>query len=411
MLLLASSGAAQAATINAASPARNDVAAAIAQAVDGDTVIIPAGTASWFSNITLTKGITIIGQTTTDSAAGTANDQTILIDNLDRGGGQSYFNCTTNAGKSLRITGITFSGLGGLQTIASGGAVQLHGNSDHVRVDHCHFTHLNNSVMISIYGAIFGVSDHNVMDDFVGQNFSHYVNMPNYGGADYGDGAWAESAGSGGPKFFFIEDNYIYLPSFGGGGGGGVDAFYGGKYVFRYNHIWNASTLGHSTGTSAPRGRGVRAQEVYNNDWHFSSPGLQIDGTTDGSLIFHDNTFDGELVRGPGLQVYRTFWSHGAPFYGATGDNVWDYNATESDGTHIDGHVPYLFESGTATNGTDYSITDTTKSWTTNQWTGYTVKRISDSQVGYIQSKYQQHDKHLPLFADELGTWDSISDS
>ena len=60
-------------------------------------------------NVTITKGITIRGQTTTDSDNGTANDQTILVDNLTQvPGGQGFFNCTTNSPKSLRITGITF---------------------------------------------------------------------------------------------------------------------------------------------------------------------------------------------------------------------------------------------------------------------------------------------------------------
>ena len=140
-LLFAASSAGQAATINAASPSLADVTAAIASAVDGDTVIIPAGTASWSSGITMTKGITIQGQTTTDADAGTANDQTVLVDNLVRiPGGQGFFKCTTNAGQSLRITGITFTGQGGLTTTMNNGAIQLYGTSDQVRIDHCHFT-------------------------------------------------------------------------------------------------------------------------------------------------------------------------------------------------------------------------------------------------------------------------------
>ena len=165
-LLFAICGPAQAATINAASPARSDVAAAITQAADGDTVIIPAGTASWTSKITVTKGITIQGQTTTDSADGTANDQTILIDNLVRiSGDQGFFDCTTNTGQSFRITGITFSGQGGLTTTASNGAIRFYGNSDHVRIDHCHFTGgLKHNNYIAVYGTIYGVADHIVMD-------------------------------------------------------------------------------------------------------------------------------------------------------------------------------------------------------------------------------------------------------
>jgi hypothetical protein len=238
--------------------------------------------------------------------------------------------------------------------------------------------------MTGLHATNFGVADHNVMDDFTGQNFSFYINFPNYGGYTWGDGAFAEVAGFGGPKFFFIEDNYIYFTSWGGGGGGSLDAFYGGKYVFRHNRMFNATTLGHSTGHSHPRGRGVRAQEIYNNEWHMDNPGT-IDGTTGGSMVTHDNSFYGALQKGFGLAVYRAFWSFGAPFYGADGNNAWDYNATEADGTHVDGHSPYLFESGTLTSASYPNLTDPTKNWTPGQWRGYKVRRPSDGAMGVIE--------------------------
>src|SRR4029453_1145448 len=62
-----------AATINATGCTRDLVAAAVTQAVDGDTVTIPAGTCSWTTNLTVDKAITIqgagIGQTTLVQAA------------------------------------------------------------------------------------------------------------------------------------------------------------------------------------------------------------------------------------------------------------------------------------------------------------------------------------------------------
>jgi hypothetical protein len=84
------------------------------------------------------------------------------------------------------------------------------------------------------------------------------------------------------------------------------------------------------------------------------------------------------------LQTYRTFWNYHGFFGGASGDNPWDYNATEPDGSHVDGHPPYLFESGTVSSGTSTTLTDTSKNWTTNQWVGYTARRVSDSVVGKV---------------------------
>jgi hypothetical protein len=337
-------------------------------ALDGDTITLPTGTFSWTNRVTITKAITIQGQTTTDTVNGTANDQTNLVDNLVRvSGGQGYFNISRGA----RITGITFTGQGGLQTPMSNGAIRIGGNVP-VRVDHCHFKHLNHSPMIAVWDANFGVADHNLFDDFVNENFTFLIEMADYGGADNGDGAFADVAGYGGPTFWFIEDNYISYTHWNGGGGGGVDAFHGGKYVFRYNKVFNATTLGHSTGMTWPRGRGVRAQEVYNNEWHMDANGT-IDGTTGGSALYHDNSFYGVLQYGIGLQVYRAIWSFGSPFYGADGSSPWDVN---------DAHG--LYESGTATSGTNTSITDTSKNWATNHWAGYSVKRPSDGAAALI---------------------------
>jgi hypothetical protein len=367
-LLFVASSAAQARIINAASPSLTDVRRAIASAVPGDTVIVPAGTAAWTSCLAITKSITIQGQTTTNSDNGTASDQTILVDNLVRvGGGQGYFHCSTNTGQLLRITGITFSGLGGIQTVMFNGAIRFSGNAGvPVRIDHCHFMHLNHSPMITVYDGLNGVSDHNIFDDFVNQCFSHSIN-----GAGYGDAAWADRANYGSGNFFFMEDNYIWLSSYSGGAGGAVDSFRGAKYVFRHNHVFNSVTLGHSTGSSDPRGRGVRAMEIYNNDFYYSNTG-GLDGTTSGSLIAHDNTFYGTLVTGWHLQVYRAFWSYGAPFYGADGSNVWDVND------------PQLYESGVATGGSTSTLIDTSKNWSANQWSSYSVKRTEDNAMAWI---------------------------
>src|SRR5437762_8504713 len=82
LLFAASGAAAQAKSITALSPSLFDVNKAIGSAVDGDTVIIPAGKATWTSQLAITKAITLMGKTTTDSLAGTANDQTIIQYNI-----------------------------------------------------------------------------------------------------------------------------------------------------------------------------------------------------------------------------------------------------------------------------------------------------------------------------------------
>ena len=82
-LLFAASGAAQAKSITALSPSLSDVNKAIGSAVDGDTVIIPAGKAAWPSTLNISKAITLKGQTTIHMGAdgrpdGSADDKTII---------------------------------------------------------------------------------------------------------------------------------------------------------------------------------------------------------------------------------------------------------------------------------------------------------------------------------------------
>jgi hypothetical protein len=51
----------QAATINAASCSYADVAAAVSAASNGDTVIVPAGQATWDTTLSITRGVTLQG--------------------------------------------------------------------------------------------------------------------------------------------------------------------------------------------------------------------------------------------------------------------------------------------------------------------------------------------------------------
>ena len=384
-LLFAASTAVQARMINAASPSLADIRRAVASAADGDTITVPAGTAAWTSALTITKGITIQGQTTVNSDTGVCNDQTVLVDNLVRvPGGQGFFHCETNAGQSLRITGITFTGRGGLAETAYNGAIRVSGNSNQVRLDHLHFTNLYHTNYIAIYGNVRGVSDHVVENNIPGQLGQQKV-FNGAGSEGYGDAVWSQPAGYGGPDFFFFED--WYADNSGGApfsANGGWDANIGGKFVIRHCHLYNIEILCH--GTEGGRTRGGRAQEIYNNDYHWSYL-TTMDGVRSGTLVVHDNTYDGIEPQGYGLQTYRMIFGYDGTWKGAHGANPWDYNATEADGGHINGHSPYLFESGTvssAVNSPNGTMTDSTKSWTSNQWNGYALRRPSDGATWRI---------------------------
>jgi hypothetical protein len=205
------------------------------------------------------------------------------------------------------------------------------------------------------------------------------------GAGGYGDEVWAQPAGYGGPNFFFFEDWYCDNSTGSPfSANGGWDANTGGKFVIRHCHLFNIEILCH--GTEGVRARGGRAQEIYNNDYHWSYL-TTMDGVRSGTLVVHDNTYDDIEPQGYGLQTYRMIFGYNSIWEGATGANPWDYNVTEPDGTHIDGHPPYLFESGTvssAVNGDNGTMTDSTKNWTTGQWTDYALRRPSDGATWLI---------------------------
>jgi hypothetical protein len=380
-LLFAASGTARATTFNAASPSLADVTDAINSAADGDTIIVPRGTAAWKSTVKITKGITLIGQTTTDPMHRTANDQTIILDSVPRPTNNTpliVFN--TVPGKSYRLSGITFRT--GTELVNYNGMIQLTGHSQAVRLDNCHFDDLlyeNN--YIATDGQIYGVIDHNLFDFRDPKNNREAIRLgaSGWGGANYGDGPWAAPAYYGSEKFIFIEDNCFNDTT--GHTNATVDDWDGARWVLRHNHMYDMDAQTH--GTEIGLNRGSRCAEMYNNDFHWTVQISALGGIRSGGLITHDNAHDG--VRPGGgmtLQPYRIFIRFPDFWGGASGDNPWDNNVTEPDGTHVDGHPPYLFESGTAGAGSNQTtIVDTTKNWTPNRWAGYTAKRVSDNGI------------------------------
>ena len=119
-----------------------------------------AGTFTWSTHVTITKGISIIGQTTVNSDTGVCNDATLLLDNLNPNlpGGEGYFHARVPAGKAYRVHGVTLKP--GTTTTKYNGAIRVGGFSNQVRFDHIHFTGLCHTNYIAIYGNIYGVADH-----------------------------------------------------------------------------------------------------------------------------------------------------------------------------------------------------------------------------------------------------------
>jgi len=274
-LLFAASGAAQAKSITALSPSLSDVKKAIGSAVDGDTVIIPAGTAAWTSTLSISKAITLKGQTTIHMGAdgrpdGTADDKTIIQYNVT-GGVAGLISVQSVAWKTYRISGLTFQ-----DTRAFGARptafLTFDGQSQSARLDNCHFQVMPlMQQYIRLNGGVYGVADHNFIEDKNSQVFGFYNGSSGIPKDTWGNPAWAQPTDSGGPTFFFVEDNYV-THSTTKMHGALTDGARGAKFVVRHNHLYNLHLTVHGT-EGVPRGG--RAMEIYNNDFHNSINGAE----------------------------------------------------------------------------------------------------------------------------------------
>jgi len=382
-----------AATWQASSPTVTAITAAINQAANGDTVIVPAGTASWTKTLVVTKGITLKGATTTNTSTGTVQDRTIILDNVPRMGlNAPIVSCKVPANQGFRLTGFTFSGS---LTNKSDGAVIISGTSPSIRLDHCHFDRIYTAHNLEIFGWLFGVIDHCIFDIQQlqqGNSTTAFFTHATWGNQPSGWGSWADPPYFGSEKFIFFEDNLVTnhgkTPN-----SGSLDAARGGRYVARHNRFNNAAIYFHGSDTGAGEAhlRGTRAVEIYNNTFHSSLPAQPGGQCRGGSLLWHDNTYTGTYSNGMALKVYRLFQGAGSAqgWGNANGTNPWDYNATEPNGTHVNGHPPYLFATGThkGLNGAKVVLVSGTP-WTPNRWAGYSVTNTSANSPYYGACSY-----------------------
>jgi hypothetical protein len=345
-------------TITARSVSLADVQFAVNSAVNGETVVVPAGTGRWVSTLNITKGITLRGATTVDTstAMGTANDQTIILD--DGSPPAQIVVMTLTANQVFRMTGFTFrrgtNTTGNGQGITASGVCPGASGTGSFRIDHCHLDNLARNVGIHTGGWLYGVIDHCI---FYGTGYGVSVAHDRWGtytGNPYGDGSWADLPYFGSNKFVFIEDNCFNNPTT-NGDTAGTDAKSGGRKVIRYNHFNNAVPTTH--GTEAQRPRGTRVMEVYNNtiNYTFNYPGHQL---RSGTAVIHHNTYTGLINGVMSLQAYRSFQNFGIPYGGASGINGWDSNDPQG-----------AYATGTHTGAnSSQTVADSTKNWTVNQW-------------------------------------------
>jgi hypothetical protein len=308
----------QARTIQAVSAARSDVAGAIASAQDGDTVVIPAGTATWNTQIRVTKNITL---------GGAGQDKTIIYDNVPKNGGDVSIVMLFSVTGNLRVTGFTIESIARDPEQHNKGIIQVSGTSHTARIDHVTFLHPA-CVGLIFYGDIWGVVDHCTFDSSDEQHQGISVNhsLWNHDPGGWGDYSFEDPPHLGTERAVYVEDCTFV----GQGTAGVMDGTWGGRFVFRNNNVTNAFLGMH--GTEGQRYRGLRSFEIYQNT--FSNPKTRIfcclylrSGT---GVVWGNTSSGGGGTYGYAnfilTAVYRDLQQWGQPWGSVTGSNPWDGN-------------------------------------------------------------------------------------
>jgi hypothetical protein len=353
-------------TLTSASVSRADVGDCVTAAVAGDTINVPAGSATWSSGLTITKNISLVGSGI-GSTVISANTGILVV-----------YSPVNNAAL-FRISGFTFDA-------NNHQAVQLNNNSLYppiyqVRIDHNRFT--NSTTVggaIENYG-VRGVADHNTFDNMRG--FMR---------------AWGDNSGVGAfdwshyPELLFgvSNDNFYYEDNtFSISNTSGAymisDCDQGGRYVYRYNAF--SSSVDMFPWLDYHGGRGTTKScgsgEVYGNtysrggslvSWRGGRIAFFMNSLTSGSGNFNVYTNDGCPSTTPERHNNGYIWGNRSGLSGALltssssgGDNCGDVvlnstyymGATSFNGTVGVGAGPLASRPSACTIGVAY--------WSTNQ--------------------------------------------
>jgi hypothetical protein len=202
------------------------VNAAVAAAARGDTVTVPAGSATWSSALTLTKGITLKGAGR-DSTFITRSGMAISI-NPDAG-------AITNE-ETIRVEGFTFDGNNNTQMLF--GVVGADASSNkpfkNLAIGNCRFRNMSNvtssNAVIFNRGQTRGVIFGNIFDRC---NVILKIYGTDYT-TEWSNGHFPQSYGTADNLYF--ENNTIqYSTTYSGGDPGWIESGQGGRLVVRYN--------------------------------------------------------------------------------------------------------------------------------------------------------------------------------
>jgi hypothetical protein len=342
-------------TFTAASCNYSDVNAVIKGpthvAVNGDTIIIPAGTCTWTSGISISGlGIDIAGSGTPNTSGGTmgAGKSTTTLVDAASAPLFSFTGIPFGQTAKVELMNLSAGGAGARSIIAAvtfAGTCTASGCPD-IRADNITFTSgtwgaASDSGAVILADNVFGVIDHNTgSEPSCSSCFMTDVSFHSWQGVGgSGDNSFASADTFGTAQTLFIEnnnENNIRLTENDVAPPGG--AVGGGRWVCRFNTITNMSGNGicgaHGTAWGG-RFRGMRQVEAYYNTITATVCNT-INGILSGTGYYLSNTLTGTGCNAVnGVDIAR-FVKSGAPWNNCDGTQPWDQNPFSSSSACLD---------------------------------------------------------------------------
>jgi hypothetical protein len=275
--------------LTAASPSQAEVGACLAAAVNGDTITVPAGSATWTSTVTITKFVKLV-------ASGTAT----IIDNSpggdpNSGGGRSLISITESTAGNTRIQGFVFqqgtaihqggSGIMEMNFATGGQPILITGNtfaqggSGNAIVARTNRGVISNNTFTGI-----------PVTNNCFNNTSALRHKPSGLSSSWATPSKFGSADTDGAQNLYFETNTVtnMLEA--------IDVDDNGRLIVRYNTFTNSAVGSHGDDTSA---YGGRYYEAYNNTFVLDTTPVCAGGLPTnvnffltlrgGTALIHDN--------------------------------------------------------------------------------------------------------------------------
>lgn len=338
--------------------------------IDGDVVEVPRGACTWSTQLSITKGISVVGAgCTLDMNNRPTGCQTVITDNIADGTPLVYMAPVT--GYTTRIGFMQFNPAGFSN---STGLIKGEGCNDsrRIRIDHIFYNDIRREAML--LDTAFGVVDH--VNQSVTPSRASVINRiyGNFYGAcspmvsDYGDASMAAADNYGTSAFTFFEDSAVTPTT---GRVAATDSQYGGRYVWRHN-VNNGNSTVEAHGREAQRYRSFRATEIYSNTFSGSD---QISTPTffrGGTGLIHDNTISGFGGAGTNfsLEYNQLLQYSNYPLGGSPGNNNWDVNNPSNP-----------FATGTVQSASSLTLVMAGQPWSAQLYNGYSIRKTSGLAV------------------------------